>query len=464
MNGQEPEHHLLHPFTTVSDNGPASYVVNNTKGVMLQTDSGAQLLDAMSGLWCVNVGYGNQVLVDTIHRASSKLSFAHCFWGCSHQYVTRLADRLIELAPGNCMKKVFFGHSGSDANDTNAKLAKLYFLLAGQPQRTKFLSCHDSYHGTTYLAANLSGLPGHHRNFAFPETQYIHISPPDVDYAMANEGFASEDAFVDHLVKELEETIDKAGSETIAAFFAEPIMAVAGILIPPTTYFPRVKKVLDRYGILLVMDDVVCSFGRVGHWFGWETTGVQPDLVSLAKGLTSGYVPMSASMIGERVASVIEQHQDEVGVLGHGFTMSGHPVAAAAALANIAEIEKHNLLEQAMVKGQSLVRMIQGKSKELSCVLNVRGKGMLIGIQLVRPGTADAKGRAVVDAGQVCKICLRRGLVVRAVPARNTIALCPPLIISQLEMETLTDILVSALGECEDQGCSPGSSGFSGRS
>ncbi|KAK6385570.1 hypothetical protein LTS17_001139 [Exophiala oligosperma] len=344
------ERHLLHPFTTLSDESTGAYTIDNAEGVMMQTHSGLQLLDAMSGLWCVNVGYGNPALTDAIHHASQKLSFAHCFWGCSHEYVTRLADKLIELAPGSCMKKVFFGHSGADANDTNLKLARLYFLLLGQPQRTKFLACHDSYHGTTYAAANLSGLPGHHRNFALPESNYIHLSPPDVDDVMNRRRFATPDALVDDLVKELEETIEQEGAETIAAFFAEPIMAVSGIVIPPATYFPRVKDVLDKHGILLVMDDVVCSFGRIGHWFGWETTGVQPDLVSLAKGLTSGYVPMSASMVGARVASVLQQYQKEVGILGHGFTMSGHPVAAAAALANIEEIEKHNLLEQATAK------------------------------------------------------------------------------------------------------------------
>jgi adenosylmethionine-8-amino-7-oxononanoate aminotransferase len=213
-------------------------------------------------------------------------------------------------------------------------------------------------------------------------------------------------------------------------------MAVGGILPPPLNYFSRIKEVLDRHGILVVIDDVICAFGRLGHWFGWETTGVQPDMVSLAKELTSGYVPMSATLVGERVWSVLEEHQDQIGVFGHGFTMSGHPVAAAAALANIAVIEKGDLLSKARDTGEFLLRTITNATRHIPEVVNVRGRGLLVGIQL------DG-----VDVSEVAQKCLDLGLVVRAIVGRNTIALAPPLITSEEEVLTIVDTIVKVLAE-----------------
>lgn len=442
----------LHPFTPVSDNRAPHLLIESAQGVHVTSRQGTTYLDALSGLWCVNVGYGQPQLCDAIEEASRRISFAHTMFGAWHPAITLLADRLLRLCNSadstenvntspSPMRKVFFGHSGSDANDIILKLVRLHFLVAGQPRRSKFLSCVDSYHGTTFSTASLSGLPGHHRNFGLPSSSFLHVSAPDVFDALTRRGFPSEEAYVDYLVDEMEEAIvaangaaDGNGEETIAAFFAEPVMAVGGILPPPATYFPRIKTVLDRHGILLVIDDVICAFGRLGHWFGWKTTGVQPDMVSLAKGLTSGYMPMSAVLVGERVWSVIEQHESEIGTIGHGFTMSGHPVAAAAALANIDLIEKNNLLARATETGALLLQTLKQVTRHLPVVVNVRGRGMLIGMQL------DG-----LDAGEVSRRCLDLGLIVRAIAGRNTIALAPPLITTRADVMIIVETMVKAL-------------------
>ncbi|OKL55310.1 hypothetical protein UA08_09412 [Talaromyces atroroseus] len=412
----------LHPFTPISEDRTPGRIVDHAEGIRIRDQHGRTYVDAISGLWCVNVGYGNRQIADAIQQASRTVSFAPTMFGASNEYATRLADRLLRLCSGaSGMRKVFFGHSGSDANETALKLARLYFLASGQPMRTKFISCWDSYHGTTLATASLSGLPGHHRNFALPDPSFLHVSAPDVFDALTRRGFSSEDDYVDFLVKEMEDTIIAAGGgDKVAAFFVEPLMAVGGILPPPSNYFPRIKEVLDRHDILLVIDDVVCAFGRLGHWFGWETTGVQPDMVSLAKGLTSGCVPMSATLVGERVWSVLEQHQDQIGVFGHGFTMSGHPVAAAAALANIEVIERENLLSKGKDTGNVLLYTVRNATRYIPTVVNVRGRGLLVGIEL-----------AGVQASEVAQKCLDLGLIVRAIVGRNTIALAPPLITSE---------------------------------
>lgn len=433
----------LHPFTTISESTTPKYAIERADGVMIFDQTGRAYLDALSGLWCVNAGYNNRIISQAMFQASTEASFAHTMFGASNKYVDRLSDTLIELSPGSSMRKVFFGHSGSDANDTILKLTRLYFLTIGEPQRTNFISRHGSYHGTTLATANLSGLPGHHRNFALPDPSYIHVSAPDTFSALNGGGYESEEDYADWLVAELEDAILKAGAGTVASFTVEPIMAVGGILIPPRTYFVKVREVLDKYGILLVMDDVVCSFGRLGHWFGWETTGVQPEFVAIAKGFTSGYIPMSAAIISEKVWSVFEKHEHEIGVLGHGFTMSGHPVAAAAALANIDVIKEGGLLEAATVKGASLMSSLRKRLNDLPDVAEVRGSGLLIGIQLAPNAEKDCVVATQRNMA-VAQICLEEGLVVRAAGI-DVIALAPPLIISEAELERIVDVLCIAL-------------------
>lgn len=453
FNKEDSAH--LHPFTSISNDRAPGLQIEHAQGIHVYSSRGTKYLDALSGLWCVNVGYGQSQLCDAIEKTSRRISFAHTMFGASHEAVTLLADRLLHLCNStdstsnaninpSPMRKVFFGHSGSDANDTILKLARLHFLAQGQPRRTKFLSCVDSYHGTTLSTASLSGLPGHHRNFGLPDSSFLHVSAPDVFDALTRRGFLSEDAYVDYLVDEMEEAITAAnsaagdGEETIAAFFAEPVMAVGGILLPPATYFPRIKAVLDRHGILVIIDDVICAFGRLGHWFGWKTTNVQPDMVSLAKGLTSGYMPMSAVLVGERVWSVLERHESQIGVLGHGFTMSGHPVAAAAALANIDFIEENSLLDRAKETGAFLLQTLTNATQHVTAVVNVRGRGMLIGIQL-----------AGLDAGEVSRRCLDLSLIVRAIVGRNTVALAPPLITTRADVLAIVETIIKALSSSQ---------------
>ncbi|KAJ5667856.1 uncharacterized protein N7477_006426 [Penicillium maclennaniae] len=453
LNKRDRAH--LHPFTSISKDRALGLQIEHAQGIHVYSNHGTKYLDALSGLWCVNVGYGQSQLCDAIEKTSRQISFAHTMFGTSHEAVTLLADRLLHLSKSadsindantssNPMRKVFFGHSGSDANDTILKIARLYFLTQGQPRRTKYLSCVDSYHGTTLSTASLSGLPGHHRNFGLPDSSFLHVSAPDVFDALTRQGFLSEDAYVDYLVDEMEEAITAAnaaggdGEETIAAFFAEPVMAVGGILLPPATYFPRIKAVLDRHGTLLIVDDVICAFGRLGHWFGWQTTNVQPDMVSLAKGLTSGYMPMSAVLVGERVWSVFERYESQIGVFGHGFTMSGHPVAAAAALANIDFIEENKLLDRAREIGSFLLQTLTNATRHIATVVNVRGRGMLVGMQL-----------AGLDASEVSRRCLSMGLIVRAIVGRNTVALAPPLITTMADVLIIVETICKALSSSQ---------------
>ena len=437
----------LHPFTNVAEGRPASHIIERAQGVWIFDRAGRTYLDALAGLWCVNVGYGNPHIVDAISQASSRLSFAHTFMGVGNEAAIRLSDRLINLSRVK-MRKAFFGNSGSDANDTNLKLARLFHLLSGGVHRTKFIARRGGYHGTTLATSSLSGLPEFHRSFGRPESTYLHISAPDIYTALNGAGFGSEEQYADSLVAELEAVILREGPETIAAFVAEPVMAVGGVLHAPRTYFAKVKQVLDKYGILLIIDDVVCSFGRLGHWFGWETIGVVPDLVSIAKGLTSGYIPMSASIIGDRVWHAISQHAGQIGTLGHGFTTSGHPVAAAAALANIDVIEGDGLLNAAKSSGEDMLSALRQELGGHRLVTDIRGVGLLIGVELAADrATLDRYPGAGGLAATVATACLARGLIVRALPGRDVIALSPPLNISESERGMVIERFSKALGD-----------------
>lgn len=425
----------LHPFTSISESRPGGRILERAAGMTVFDQSGRAYLDALSGLWCVNAGYGNQHIVEAIAVAAQRLSFGHNMMGASNEAAIRLADRLLQLVPGT-LRKVFFGNSGSDANDTNLKLARLYHRCRGEPNRNTFIARHDGYHGTTLATSNLSGLEGIRRSVGTPDPHYIHVSAPNIFAQVREQGFASEELYADSLAQELESAILRAGPTHIAAFIAEPIMAVGGILLPPRTYFEKIKAVLDKYGILLIIDDVVCAFGRLGHWYGWETIGVTPDLVTIAKGLTSGYVPMSASLLGERMWQTLEQSADEIGTFGHGFTTSGHPLAASAALANINVIEDQQLLAGATTRGAHLMQALKYALGANPFVGDIRGRGLLIGVEFVADGESL---RPFCDPGsfvaKVAAACLDLDLIVRALPGKDVIAFAPPLTINPQEIE-----------------------------
>ena len=328
---------MLHPFTSISqhmEKGP--HIVKGGKGVWVTDAQGNEYIDTMAGLACVNIGWGRDEVVDAMAAQARELAYYQTFHGMSNEPAIRLADRLLDLVPGD-MARVAFGCSGSDANDTQVKLVRYFNNLRGRPEKKKIISRHGGYHGTTLAAASLTGLPVVHKAFDLPMAEVRHTETPHY-YQFAAPG-QSEAEYAADLAAKLEEMIVEEGPETVAAFIAEPVMGSCGMILPPEGYFAAIQEVLRRHEVLMIADEVICGFGRTGRMFGCERYGIEPDMVTIAKGLTSAYVPMSASLISNEIWKVIEGGSDEVGVFAHGVTYGAHPVCAAAALANLDIIE-----------------------------------------------------------------------------------------------------------------------------
>jgi adenosylmethionine-8-amino-7-oxononanoate aminotransferase len=407
------------------------------EGVWVEDADGRRYLDAMAGLWCVNVGYGREEIARAIADQARRLPFAHGFGGMSHEPAVRLAARLRDLVPGR-PGRIFFGTSGSDANETLIKLIWYYQNLRGRPEKKKILSRRRAYHGVTIGASSATGLPFVHEGFDLPLDRFVHVTPPYL-YREAEPGTTGGE-FVVQLARELEETIEREGAGNVAAFFAEPVMGAGGVLVPPEGYFEAIVPILRRHEILLVADEVICGFGRLGSWFGSHHFGITPDLVTLAKGLTSAYVPMSACVLSEEIVSVLEEHSSEAGPFAHGYTYSGHPVAAAAALANLEILEREKLVENAARVGAVLQSELRAKLDGHPLVGEIRGIGMIAGVEVV----ADPVTRAPFDAAARVGVRLARHLLEEGVLVRtlgDTVALSPPLIFDPSHVEALTAML-----------------------
>jgi L-2,4-diaminobutyrate transaminase len=434
----------LHPFTSVPGllhDGPL--VIRRGKGVIVEDERGRELIDAAAGLWCVNVGYGRDEIVSAVAEQMNRLAFSHTFNGMTHEPVAKLSAHILTRAPSG-MRRVFFGNSGSDANDTAIKLVVLYNNLRGKRQKKKIVARWRGYHGVTVAAGSLTGLAGVHRLFDLPLSTVRHIDPPDqyrepertaVDYA-----------------RQLEETITSEGPDTVAAFIAEPVMGTGGVLVPPEDYFGAIREVLDRHDVLLILDEVICGFGRLGTWFGADRFNVVPDLMTTAKGLTSGYLPMSAVIIGEHVWSVIEASRNIVGVFGHGFTTSGHPAAAAAALANLDIIERENLVQRTRQLGPRLLSRLADTLADHPMVGDVRGCGMMVGVELVaNRGSRQSYATEAQVAGRVARAAIETGLLVRALPANDVIAFSPAFVITPDVIDECAVRFLRALDKVSDQ-------------
>ncbi|MCW1934878.1 aminotransferase [Pararhodobacter zhoushanensis] len=422
---------LFHPVTSIHDievNGPQIYT--SAQGVEVTRDTGQTLLDMGAGLWCVNVGYGRPELVQAGAEAMQKLSFQHFFGGASAEPTIRLADRLLGLfrdtVPGSDMARVFFGNSGSDANDTAMKLVIYYNNLRGKPAKKKIIARQGAYHGLTLASGSLTGIEGYHTAFDLPIKGVLHTSCPH-HFAFAQPG-ESEAAFTDRLIVELEEMIAREGADTIAAFIAEPVMGTGGVLLPPEGYFARVQQVLDRHDILLIADEVITGFGRTGQWFGCGTYGLRPDIVSLAKGLTSAYFPMSASIISNRMWEVFAGASEERGAIMHGFTYSGHPVGAAVALANLDVIEREGMVENAARLAPVLLESLREATQGNPHVGDVRGVGLMAGVEFAgfRAGGTPHK--------IVAKHAMQHGVLTRGLPYRPVTSFSPPLCVTEAEI------------------------------
>jgi L-2,4-diaminobutyrate transaminase len=444
LQGMDLDAHL-HPYTNFNDLAEhGALVMKSAQGVRVKDVEGRTFIDAMAGLWCCDVGYGRDEIAAAIAEQAHELAFFHTFFGMATEPTIRLADRLKRLMPWP-IAKVFFGLSGSDANDTQIKMIWLYNNLRGQPEKTKIISRHMAYHGITLGASNMTGLPTVHAHMNLPLPGFLHLSMPHY-YREAETGM-SEAEFVAKLVAELEETIEREGPETVAAFVAEPVMAAGGVIVPPEGYYPAMQAVLRRHDILFIADEVVCGFGRLGQAWGSQALGIEPDMVTIAKGLTSGYAPLSASLISERVWSVIEEHGDEILQFSHGQTYSGHPISTAAAHANLDIMENESLFERAATMGEYMQQKLREEFADHPHVGEVRGVGMIGAIDVVK----DRDDRSTFDPALKMPLRLFRGILDKGVIARaagvSGIAMCPPYVAEKDDIDTIIGTIHETLDE-----------------
>jgi putrescine aminotransferase len=417
-----------------------SRMIVRAEGCNIHDAEGHTLLDGMAGLWCVNVGYGRAELADVAHAQMLELPFYNTFFRTAAPPTVRLAAKLAGLTGGE-LQHVFFSNSGSEANDTAFRLARHYWDLQGQPQRKVFISRWNAYHGSTVAGVSLGGMKHMHAQGDLPIPGIEHVMQP---YHFGD-GFGEDpEAFAQRAADAIEQRILGVGPERVAAFIGEPVQGAGGVIIPPPGYWERVGAICRRYGVLLICDEVICGFGRLGRWFGFQHYGLQPDIVSVAKGLSSGYLPISATVVSRQIISTLREHDSE---FAHGYTYSGHPTCAAVALRNIEIIEREALVTRvAQDIGPHFQRAL-ARLRAQPLVGEVRSLGLIGAVEIVRqPGTnlrfADKEG----TAGPVVRDrCIANGLMVRAV--RDTIVICPPLIISHAEIDRLVEILARSLGE-----------------
>ncbi|WP_226505417.1 aspartate aminotransferase family protein [Pseudomonas sp. MWU16-30317] len=423
------DHHLA-PFSDyqqLKEKGPR--IITHAKGVHLWDSEGHKILDGMAGLWCVAIGYGRDELADVAARQMRELPYYNLFFQTAHPPVLELAKVVAELAPAG-MSHVFFTGSGSEGNDTVLRLVRHYWALKGQPQKKVIISRINGYHGSTVAGASLGGMVGMHEQGDLPIPGIVHIAQP---YWFGEGGDMTPEAFGIWAAEELEKKILEVGEANVAAFIAEPIQGAGGVIIPPDSYWPKIKEILAKYDILFVADEVICGFGRTGEWFGSDYYDLQPDLMTIAKGLTSGYIPMGGVIVRDLVVKVISEGGD----FNHGFTYSGHPVAAAVALENIRILRDEQIVTR--VKEET-APYLQKRLRELAdhpLVGEVRGLGLLGAIELVRDKATRARYEGL-GVGMICRqFCFDNGLIMRAVG--DTMIIAPSLVITKAEIDELLD-------------------------
>jgi L-2,4-diaminobutyrate transaminase len=440
---------LFHPFTSVADHlrdGPL--VIVEGSGVRLKDIEGREYLDGMAGLWCVNLGYGRREITEAIAAQSAKLSFFHAFNSMSTDVVIQCAQELLARAPVP-MARVFFGASGSDANETQLKLIWYYNNLLGRPKKKKVICRWNAYHGSSVATASLTGLPGMHTLFDLPMGPVRHITCPHF-YRQAPAGM-SEREFSRHLAQELQQLIEREGPETIAAFFAEPVMGAGGLIPPPEGYFEEIVPILRRYDVLLVLDEVVSGFGRLGTYWGSQHFKLEPDLITAAKGVTSGYFPMSACFVSPKIWQVIESESARVGLFGHGYTYSAHPVGAAAALAALKLIDEEAVVANVAKLGPILQQEMRSAVGDHPLVGEVRGLGFMLGIELVQDKAARTPfPREKLVGRRLLRKLFDRGLISRALG--DTLVFAPPLVLKRNELDEIVTKFRDGLNDLVREG------------
>jgi 4-aminobutyrate--pyruvate transaminase len=422
---------LVHPYTNLKvhqTEGPL--VITRGEGVYIYDETGKEYIEGLAGLWCTSLGFNEKRLAEAAMRQMQALPTYHIFAHKSHEPGIELAERLLAIAPVP-MSKVFFANSGSEANDTAIKLVWYYNNAIGRPQKKKILSRVRAYHGVTIATASLTGLPGNHRDFDLPIAGIVHADCPHY-YGQAQPG-ESEAAFSTRLAENLEKLILKEGPETVAAFIAEPVMGAGGVLLPPAGYFEKIQPILKKYDILFIVDEVICGFGRTGNMFGTETFKLQPDMITVAKALSSAYLPISGLMINERIWQAMVENSAKIGSFGHGYTYSAHPVAAAVAIETLKIYEERDILSHIRKVAPAFQAGLQRFTSH-ALVGEAQGVGLIGAIQLVANKSSKTYfDPAAAVAPAFARAAQERGLIVRPLFG-DRVALCPPLIISEAQI------------------------------
>ncbi|MDF1668415.1 MAG: aspartate aminotransferase family protein [Roseovarius sp.] len=427
---------FFHPSTHLAEfarGEMASRIITGGTNCHIEDRDGNKMLDAFAGLYCVNVGYGRQDIADAIAAQAKELAYYHAYVGHGTEASITLAKMILDRAPDN-MSKVYFGLSGSDANETNIKLIWYYNNILGRPEKKKIISRWRGYHGSGLMTGSLTGLDLFHKKFDLPLAQVVHTEAPY--YFRRDDLKQSEEQFVAHCAAELEALIEREGADTIAAFIGEPVLGTGGIVPPPAGYWQAIQAVLRKHDILLVADEVVTGFGRLGTMFGADHYGFEADLITIAKGLTSAYAPLSGSIVGDKMWKVLEQGTDENGPIGHGWTYSAHPIGAAAGVANLKLLDELNLVNNAGEIGSYLNAAMRAALGDHAHVGEVRGEGMLCAVEFVK----DRDSRTFFDAAdktgpQIAAALGAQDVIARAMPQGDILGFAPPFCLTREEAD-----------------------------
>jgi L-2,4-diaminobutyrate transaminase len=435
----------LHPSTNARDFAAGKFpstVIDTAHGIRIRDNEGRELIDAFAGLYCVNIGYGRTEVADAIARQAHQLAYFHTFAGHSTEEMIRLSDRLVHMAPGN-PSKVFYGTSGSDANETQAKLVWYYHNLLGKPKKKRIIARERAYHGNTVMAGSMTGLSLYHSLMDLPVPAILRTGAPH--YYWGAEAGETEEQFSARRAAELEALILREDPDTIGAFIGEPVLGTGGLVPPPAGYWSAIQAVLRKYEILLIADEVITGFGRTGRMFGSQLYGIEPDLITVAKGITSAYAPLSASIISERVFRVIEDGAETAGIFPHGYTYTGHPISVAAANANLDIVERENLAANADEVGAYMLGLLHEAFDELPITGEVRGVGLMLAVEFVAdPATRRKFDPALKVAYRISTTARERGLITRAMPQSEAIGFAPPLILTRHDAEQIVAIAAAA--------------------
>ena len=436
---------VLHPYTNLKKfetSGPL--MITEGHGIRVKDEDGKEYIEAMAGLWCAGLGFSEERLVEAAAEQMRRLPFYHTFAAKAHDRSTELAEKLIELAPVP-MSKVFFNNSGSEANDTAVKLVWYFNNARGLYRKKKIIARIKGYHGVTVAAASLTGLPNNHRDWDLPIANVRHTDCPH-HYRFAKPGESEED-FATRLAENLDALIQREGPDTVAAFIAEPVQGAGGVIVPPRTYFPKIQAVLKKHDVLLIADEVITGFGRTGEFWGSSTFGLEPDILTCAKQLSAAYLPISATLVNERIYQELVRQSEKIGSFAHGYTYTGHPVCAAVALETLKIYEERDIVAKVRALSQPFLEGFRAFGAR-PFVGEVRGVGLIGALELVKDKATTAPFDATLNVGGLVQdLALKHGLIVRQVG--DSIALCPPMIVTESDLKEIFTRLAATLDEFE---------------